>query len=181
MKLVLAILIALPMFAQRGERPPDAAKPAAAEDGIPVTDALVIEKCGTCHTKDEKGNLSRISWERTTPEGWEQAIKRMIRLNGLTLKPEEARAIVKSLSTTHGLAPEEAKPVMYVPEQRIQDETMDDTLRGACASCHAIGRARSWRRSKDDWNLLVAMHSGYFQVADYMSFYRFIPPLEPGA
>src|SRR5579872_699607 len=177
---LLIFCVTLPLLAQRGPRQPDAAKPAAAaEDGIPVTDALVIEKCGSCHTKDEKGNLSRISWDRTTPEGWEEVIKRMIRLNGLTLKPEEARAIVKSLSTTHGLAPEEAKPVMYIPEQRIQDETIaEDQVRSACASCHAIGRARSWRRSKDEWNLLVAMHSGYFQVADFTSFYRFIPPAD---
>jgi quinohemoprotein amine dehydrogenase len=175
MKPLLAILAVFPLLAQQGNR----AEPAK-DPGIPVSDPLVIQKCGSCHTKDDKGNLSRISWERTTPEGWEEAIKRMIRLNGLTLKPEEARAIVKSLSATHGLAPEEAKPVMYIPEQRIQDETIaDENLRHACASCHAIGRARSWRRSKDDWNLLVAMHSGYFQVADYMSFYRFVPPDAP--
>ena len=64
-----------------GQRPTGEAE--VAEEGFPVTDALVIKKCGTCHTKDEKGNLSRISWTRTTPEGWEEAIKRMVRLNGL--------------------------------------------------------------------------------------------------
>jgi quinohemoprotein amine dehydrogenase len=171
MKRLFAVLLAAPLFAQP---PGNGAKP---EDGIPVTDALVISKCSACHTKDDKGNLSRISWERTTPEGWEEAIKRMVRLNGLTLKPEEARAIVKSLSTTHGLAPEEAKPVMYMAEQRTPDETLpDDNVRGACAACHAIGRARSWHRSKEDWNLLVAMHTGYFPVADFTAFYRFQPP-----
>ena len=71
--------------------------------GIPVTDPLVIAKCSGCHKQDDKGNLTRISWERTTPEGWEEVIKRMVRLNGLTLKPEEARAIIKSLSASHGL------------------------------------------------------------------------------
>ena len=112
MRPLFALFVTIPLLAQ----PPDAAKPAA-EEGIPITDSLVIAKCGSCHAKDDKGNLSRISWERTTPEGWEEAIKRMVRLNGLTLKPEEARAIVKSLSATHGLAPEEAKPVMYIPER----------------------------------------------------------------
>src|SRR5215510_16578918 len=77
--------------------PPSAeAKP---EEGIPVTDPLVIAKCGTCHTKDDKGNLSRISWERAAPEGWEAAIKRMVRLNGLEITPTEARSILKYLST----------------------------------------------------------------------------------
>ena len=137
------------------------------EEGIPVTDPLVIAKCSGCHKKDEKGNLSRISWERTTPEGWQEAIKRMVRLNGLDLKPEEARAIVKSLSTDHGLAPEEAKPVMYFVEHRIQDEEFpNDTVREACAACHPIARARSWHRSKEEWDLLVNMHRGYFIVSE---------------
>ena len=60
------------------------------EDGFPVTDPLVISKCGACHQPDAKGNLSRISWMRTTPEGWEEAIKRMVRLNGLSLESDDA-------------------------------------------------------------------------------------------
>jgi quinohemoprotein amine dehydrogenase len=163
MKLLLVLIFTIPAFAQRGG--PKAQLPP--EPGIPVTDPLVIAKCSGCHHQDDKGNLTRISWERTTPEGWEQAIKRMVRLNGLTLKPEEARAIVKSLSATHGLAPEEARPVMYIPERRSIDESLpNDSIRQACASCHPVGRARSWRRSKDEWDLLVAMHRGYFTVAE---------------
>ena len=139
----------------------------AMEEGIPVTDPLVIAKCSGCHKKDDKGNLSRISWERTTPEGWQEAIKRMVRLNGLELKPEEARAIVKSLSTDHGLAPEEAKPVMYFVEHRIQDEEFpNDVVHEACAACHPIARAKSWHRSKEEWDLLVEMHRGYFTVSE---------------
>ncbi len=165
MKTLLLLTLSLPLLAQRGGGNRGAQTPP--EEGIPVTDKLVIEKCGGCHHADAKGNLTRISWERTTPEGWEEAIKRMIRLNGLTLKPEEARAIVKSLSTDHGLAPDEARPVMYIPERRIVDEKIpDDTVRQACASCHPLGRAESWHRSKDEWNLLVAMHRGYFTVAE---------------
>jgi quinohemoprotein amine dehydrogenase len=103
------------------------------EEGIPVTDPLVIAKCGTCHAKDEKGNLSRISLERATPEGWEEAIKRMVRLNGVTLAPAEARSILKYLSTYHGLAPEEAKPIMYMAEHRMQDEAVpNETVRTTC-------------------------------------------------
>lgn len=179
MRLPLVILLAVPLFAQQGGGRGGANAPAKPEEGIAITDPLIIEKCSSCHTKDDKGNLSRISFERTTPEGWEEAIKRMVRLNGVQLKPEEARAIVKSLSATHGLAPEEAKPVMYIPEARIIDETFpDDTVRSACASCHAIGRARSWRRTKEDWNLLASMHSGYFPVADFTALYRFLPPAD---
>src|SRR5580658_7063516 len=138
------------------------------EEGIPVTDPLVISKCGTCHTKDDKGNLTRISWERATPEGWEEAIKRMMRLNGLTLTPAEARSIVKYLATYHGLAPEEAKPIMYMAEHRIADEASipNDDVRGACANCHAFGRPMSWRRSKDDWKLLTNLHVALYATAD---------------
>lgn len=138
------------------------------EEGIPVTDPLVISRCGTCHTKDEKDNLKRISWERTTPEGWEQAIKRMVRLNGLTITPQEARSIVKYLATYHGLAPEEAKPVMYMPEHRLVDETNipNDTVHDTCANCHAFGRALSWRRGKADWQLLANMHIFLYAQAE---------------
>ena len=137
------------------------------EDGIPVTDPLVISRCGTCHQKDDKGNLSRISWERTTPEGWEEAIKRMVRLNGLTIEPAEARSILKYLATYHGLSPEEAKPLMYIPEHRIRDEVIpNETIRGTCNNCHALGKALSWRRSKDDWRLLANMHVAFFPQAE---------------
>jgi quinohemoprotein amine dehydrogenase len=146
-----------------------AATPATeTEEGIPVTSALVISKCGTCHAKDDKGNLARISFERSTPEGWEEAIKRMVRLNGLTISPEDARAVLKYLSTYHGLAPEEAKPVMYLPEHRMVDETNipNDNVRGACTTCHAFGRPLSWRRSKHDWQLLANLHIALYAQAD---------------
>jgi quinohemoprotein amine dehydrogenase len=146
------------------------ARPAGAavmEEGIPVTNPLVRSKCGTCHRPDDKGNLARISWERATPEGWEEAIKRMVRLNGLTLTPVEARAVLKYLSTNHGLAPEEAKPMMYMAEHRIIDEpTPNETLRAVCTACHAVGRGLVWRRTKDEWKLLTNMHVAFFAQAD---------------
>src|SRR3984893_16088005 len=166
---IAALFAVLPAQAQPAGN--QAAKPPAAEEkpeeGIPVTDPLVIAKCGTCHTKDDKGNLSRISWERTTPEGWEEAIKRMVALNGLTISPVEARSVVKYLSTPHGLAPEEAKTVMYMPEHRIQDEPVPNpAVQTTCMGCHPIGRGLSWRRSKEDWKLLTNMHVFLYAQAD---------------
>jgi len=137
------------------------------EEGIPITDALTISKCESCHKKDEKGNLTRISWIRTTPEGWEEAIKRMVRLNGLMLEPADARAIVKYLSSSHGLAPEEAKSVMYMAEHRIQDEAVpNESVRATCMYCHAVGRALQWRRTRVEWSLLADLHSALYQQAD---------------
>lgn len=166
---VATLFAMLPAQAQRDGN--QAARPPAVEDkpeeGIPVTDPLVIAKCGTCHTKDDKGNLSRISWERSTPEGWEEAIKRMVRLNGLTISPVEARSVVKYLATYHGLAPEEAKAVMYMPEHRIQDEPVPTpAVQTTCMGCHPLGRGLSWRRSKEDWKLLTNMHVFLYAQAE---------------
>jgi quinohemoprotein amine dehydrogenase len=166
--------------------PSGAARPAEAkepsEPGIPVRSELVKAKCSGCHRADAKGNLTRISWERTTPEGWQQIIKRMVRLNGLVLQPEEAREIVKTLSETHGLAPEEAKPVAWYWEKRyIDGETHPTVAIGdACASCHPMAQALSWRRSREEWDLLVDMHRGYFPVVENTSFRRPSYPAQGG-
>lgn len=154
------------------ETPPvsekDATEWAETETGIPVTDGLTVEKCGSCHAPDDKGNLSRISWIRATPEGWSQTIKRMAKLNGLSITADEARSVVRYLSSSHGLAPEEAKQVMYIPERRILDETNipDDDVRQACASCHAFGQPLSSRRSKREWALLQNMHVALYPQAE---------------
>lgn len=155
----------------------DKAAKEAAEEGIPVTSQLVVDRCSSCHKRDEKGRLTRISWERTTPEGWQQAIKRMIRLNGLTLTPDEARQIVKYLSNNHGLAPEEALPAFYEAEKRVIDEKLpDESLRATCIICHSLGRVLSQRRSKEEWELLANMHIGLFPVVSFQGFYRFPQP-----
>src|ERR1700730_13257591 len=127
------------------------------EEGIPVTDPVVITKCRSCHASDEHGNMQRISWERTTPEDWQEVLKRMILADGVTLTPTEARAMVKYLSAKHGLAPQEAEPVRYAVERRIHDESsiLNEDFRGACAKCHALARPLSWRRSREDWQELA--------------------------
>jgi quinohemoprotein amine dehydrogenase len=166
-KLLFIVLAGLVWSAQIYSQTSAAGAPGPDIDGIPVTDSLVISKCSGCHHRDERGNLSRISWERTTPEGWQEVIKRMVRSNGLQVTPDEARAIVKSLSASHGLAPEEAKPVMYMAEHTIPDEIYPTpTMRTTCASCHAFGRPASWRRSLEEWKLLVNMHIGYYPNAE---------------
>jgi quinohemoprotein amine dehydrogenase len=152
----------------------------AAEEGIPVKSQLVIDRCSSCHKKDEKGNLTRISFERKTPEGWQETLKRMIRLNGLTITPDEAKQIVQYLSNNNGLAPEEAKPAFYEAEKRVIDEKPpDESLRATCVICHSLGRVLSQRRSKEEWELLGNMHVGLFPVVTFQGFYRF--PQPPGA
>jgi quinohemoprotein amine dehydrogenase len=171
MKILLASILVLPLLAQ-GQKPQAASSADSAAsapvEGIPVTNPLVISKCGACHTKDQKGNMLRISWERATPEGWEEAIKRMVRLRGVSLTPEEARSILKYLATDHGLAPDEANPINYYAEHRIQDETNipNDNVKGACANCHMLARPLSWRRSPEDWKDLANLHIALYPQAD---------------
>ena len=164
---LLALFSASVVFAQ-ADGGPDGVAMKESDPGIPVTDPLVQEKCGTCHAPDDKGNMSRISWVRTTPEGWAQVIKRMVRLNGLPITPEESRAVVKSLSASHGLAPQEALPVMYLAEKRTIDETNipNETMRGACAVCHSFAQPLSWLRSKTEWKSLQDLHVAMYSQAD---------------
>jgi quinohemoprotein amine dehydrogenase len=148
-------MLALPLLAK-----------AQAGAGIPISDPLVLAKCGTCHPADGRGNMQYISSERATPEGWEDALKRMIRASRVTLTPPEARAIVKYLSAQHGLAPQEAKPVMYYAERRIHDETgiASEKVLDTCAKCHSLGRALSWRRTPNDWKQFIAAHTARYQL-----------------
>ena len=142
-----------------------------AEAGFPVTDQLTLSKCGTCHAADAKGNMTRISYIRTTPEGWEEAIKRMVRLNGLQLTPDEARSILRYLSDYHGLAPEEAAKVAYFSEHRIVDEKIDNPeVAHGCASCHALAKPLSWHRTPDDWIYLKNMHIAFFPAVQFTAF-----------
>lgn len=173
--LALSFVLSPCVFGQGGADapPPTNQIPAESDPGIPVTDKLTIGKCSECHRSDEKGNLTRISWVRTTPEGWEEAVKRMVRLNGLALNPDEARHIVSYLAANHGLAPEEVAPYRWYLEMRQpeSEEIPSPAVRVACASCHPFARPQTWRRSATEWKLLVNMHLGYFPVTEYNTFH----------
>ena len=126
------------------QAPATTTPPAKPETGIPVTDQTVQKACGTCHRPDDKQQLTRISFRRTTPEGWERTITRMMALNGLKIDAPTARAVVKSLSNSHGLAPDEARPVNYEMERRLVDEKRP-TRTSTAPATPATPRAASWR------------------------------------
>jgi quinohemoprotein amine dehydrogenase len=138
----------------------------AAVEGIPVDHKLTIEKCGGCHKTDENGMMGRISFMRTTPEVWQQIIKRMMRLNGVVATPAEVRDIVRYLSNNNGLAPEEMAPAFWEVEHRLPghqfDMVPDDSLQHTCNYCHNIGRVLVQRRTRDDYEKLVSFHVGLF-------------------
>jgi quinohemoprotein amine dehydrogenase len=153
--------------------------------GIPVTDPLTITRCGGCHQADSNGNLTRISWIRTTPEGWQEAIKRMVQLNGLQLSPDDARKIVRYLANEHGLAPEETEPIRWFLEmtQPQSEPIPSPAIRRACTTCHSFAKPESWRRTPAEWQLLKNMHVGYFPLSQFVAFrsFRHAPDQDPNA
>jgi quinohemoprotein amine dehydrogenase len=135
--------------------------------GIPINDPVVIAKCGGCHTRNDSGVMMRISYVRTTPEIWEQILKRMVRLNGLTLAPDDARQVVRYLSDNNGLAPQEAKPVFWDAEHRLfgtqeEESGVPASLQHTCNYCHTEGRVLSQRRTAADYVKLANTHMALF-------------------
>jgi quinohemoprotein amine dehydrogenase len=168
--------------------PPPVQAPSAApqkkpEEGIPISNAVVQKACAPCHTVDDKQQISRISFRRNTPEGWQQTIRRMVALNGLRIEPATARDVVKYLSDHLGLAPEEARPAAFEVERRIVDYKYENAdAERTCNVCHSMGRVISQRRTREEWNLLVAMHRGWYPLVDNQAFRRpGPPPRDPAA
>jgi len=147
--------------------------------GIPIDDPLTIAKCGGCHARDSAGMMKRLSYIRTTPEVWEQNIKRMVRLNGYVSTPEETSKILRYLSKNNGLAPEEAKPIFWEAEHRRFRDQDDETITPAplaltCNTCHTIGRVLSQRRTREDYEKLANLHMGMFPYTEISIFRPYI-------
>ena len=140
----------------------------APDEGIPVQSDLVRSRCGSCHKSDDQKRMSRISYRRATPENWERTIKRMVTLNHATLDPADARTILKYLADHQGLAPEETRPIEFEAERRTAEYVYaaDKDTADTCSSCHSMARVLSERRTKEEWELLVAMHRGYYPLVD---------------
>ena len=184
--LILTSLILAGAIVHAAQAPAPPAAPAAQsaaptpkpEDGIPITDETTRKACGSCHRPDEKNQLSRISFQRNTPEGWQNTIQRMAALNGLNIDPATARHVVKYLANNLGLAPEEAKPATWEVERRWIDfkYTANTDAESACNKCHSLGRVISQRRTRGEWELLIAMHRGWYPLVDNQAFRRTGPP-----
>jgi quinohemoprotein amine dehydrogenase len=179
----IAIVSAFASSVPSAQRPASTSPPPVADEdkkdeGIPVTSQLVRQRCGSCHRADEQGRMTRISYRRTTPEGWEQTIKRMVTLNDVKLEPSDAREILRYLADHHGLAPEESKPGAFEVERRMIDYKYagDKDTEDTCIKCHSFGRVLLQRRIKEEWELLIAMHRGYYPLSDFQAFRRGGPP-----
>jgi len=140
--------------------------------GFRIDDPAVISACGACHTRDANGRMSRLSFLRKTPEGWETSIRRMVTLNNVQLEPEAARQVLRYLANRQGLAPSEAEPGRFEVERRSADwqYTANDTTNQTCRACHSMGRVITQRRTGEEWGLVVAMHRGYYPGVDFQGF-----------
>ncbi|MDX1384685.1 MAG: quinohemoprotein amine dehydrogenase subunit alpha, partial [Thermoanaerobaculia bacterium] len=148
------------------------------DTGIRVTDQATIRACRSCHAVDDAGRMSRISFLRKTPEGWQRSVKRMVSLVDVQLEPAQARDIVRYLADHHGLAPEEARAGFFDAERRMIEHSYegDETTARVCQACHSMGRVLNQRRSAREWELLVHMHRGYYPIVDVQGFRSFEPP-----
>ncbi|WP_419163091.1 quinohemoprotein amine dehydrogenase subunit alpha [Candidatus Palauibacter sp.] len=141
-------------------------------DGYPIDNEIIIRRCQRCHERDEQDRMSRISYERKTPEGWQTSVRRMVALNGVPLDPEEAREVVRYLSNRQGLAPEELEPGRFEVERRLIDHVYeaDRDVENTCIQCHSMGRVITQRRTREEWELLMATHRGLYPLVDFQAF-----------
>ena len=105
----------------------------------------------------------------------------MVTLNDVKIEPAEARDILRYLADHHGLAPEEAKPAAFEVERRMIDYKYADKRRQGSPKRPASSATRwaascSQRRTKEEWELLIAMHRGYYPLVDFQAFRRGGPP-----
>ena len=152
-----------------------------ADEGYPIENETIVRRCQRCHEQDEEGRMTRISFERKTPEGWQTSLRRMVALNGLDITPEEAREVVRYLANEQGLAPEELEPGRFEVERRLIEHTYDgdSQVEFTCIQCHSMGRVITQRRTREEWELLLATHRGLYPLVDFQAFRRAGPP-EPG-
>ena len=156
---------------------------AAQDGGFPVDDPTVIAECTRCHVQDDEGRLSRISWLRKTPEGWQTSLTRMTALHGVSVGAEDARAIVRYLANHQGLAPEELRPGLFeverLPWQLIEyDYPGDSGVEFTCIQCHSMGRIITQRRTRDEWGLILTTHRALYPLVDFQAFRS--ATLDPG-
>ena len=166
---------ALAFLGARALPAPVAASQAAAhadDEGYPIDNQVIIVRCQRCHERDEQGRMTRISYERKTPEGWQTSIRRMLALNDVSLGPDEAREVVRYLSNRQGLAPEELEPGRFEVERRLIEHVYeaDRDVENTCIQCHSMGRVITQRRTHEEWELLMATHRGLYPLVDFQAF-----------
>jgi quinohemoprotein amine dehydrogenase len=132
---------------------------------------ILQTRCAACHGHLDGGRLDRISDQRKTPEAWAMTIARMEHLHNLQVTEEERRALVKYLSDTQGLAPEETRGFRYILERRadVIEAPPDEELGVLCGRCHSYAKVALQRRPEAEWLKLAHFHVGQWPSLEYQS------------
>ncbi|MDX2423462.1 MAG: quinohemoprotein amine dehydrogenase subunit alpha [Amphritea sp.] len=136
-------------------------------------EAIIQTKCVACHTQEkaEPLQMSRMSHQRKTPEGWLMTIARMQVMHGLEVTDDERRTLVKYFADKQGLAPEETEGSRYAMERRLNTmESFESTnFEQMCARCHSGARVQLQRRPAAEWTHLVNFHLGQWPSLEYQA------------
>ncbi len=126
-------------------------------------DSLVWKKCKRCHAV-ENGKLARVEELRTTPEEWTVIVDRMRRLHGMKIKKGEMATLLKELSATQILTPQEAAQVSYInlfnnPQRlEVPRGADEEQLFSSCVRCHSAAKIKSYRMTESAWGKLRDFH-----------------------
>jgi quinohemoprotein amine dehydrogenase len=110
-------------------------------------DSLVWKKCTPCHAPAADGRIPRVENLRTTPEEWTVIVDRMRRLYGMDLRKGEMDGLLKELTATQVLTPDEQARVSYLSlwhnSQRVElpADKDEERLYATCVRCHTAGRS----------------------------------------
>ncbi len=109
--------------------------------------------------------MSRISYQRKTPEGWEDTVNRMARLYGVKLTFSEAREVIRTLAQKQGLTASELEKIAYVLDGRqVEEQVPNEAVKTLCTACHSYGKIAAQRRTREEWLKLSDFHLSSFPL-----------------
>ncbi|SRR5581483_7041470 len=108
---------------------------------------LLASACTACH------GLGTIVQMRDGPAGWKHQVENMV-LRGAQLNGSEVETVVRYLSANFG--PGSQKPMGTQAAVTLPEGAGKQLVEVHCALCHDLGRIAAVKRSKSDWEAVVA-------------------------
>jgi|SaaInl8_200m_RNA_FD_contig_111_164643_length_5733_multi_3_in_0_out_0_4 quinohemoprotein amine dehydrogenase len=132
--------------------------------------SVVREQCGACHKSDKGGHIEVIEETRKTPEEWKVVVDRMIRLNDAPVSDASFYPVVKELSRSLCLSPDEMAKVSYINSDENSQYReapagkTEQRIYTACVRCHTFGKIASHKMTKSQWAEIRNLHLGYYST-----------------
>jgi quinohemoprotein amine dehydrogenase len=130
--------------------------------------SMVRQKCSACHKPDNENRLEVIEETRKTTEEWKVVVDRMIRINSAPLADDEFYPVIKELSKSLCLTPEEMNEIAYLNSdensqyREIPKNDLETRIYTACVRCHTYGKIVSHKMTKEQWKENRNLHLGYY-------------------